>query len=315
MAELLPRQRVGIRLLQRTDGSTVGCGGRGGAVWAWRCGVGVAELRMDLQFPATQPDQTLCFENKRRIINEKHSAWMEQRDRALAAEKGREDVPTLRSTIENLHRDALASVSRYDDEKSQLSKLPPRRRRAAMQQKRASWMEQRGQDVPSVLPHTQQTAADFGSSTVASSTVAGAAGNELLAQLHAERQARAATAVGRTTAPTGSLTQATHCHSMAMTQPEEATNAHCDIQASQDSTSLGWACSACTFAHAVPAQVCEMCGTPREPASSTLGSRRSTDADVLNDLDAELGLEEDSGQLEEIDNFLAAVELDLQRDD
>ena len=44
-------------------------------------------------------------------------------------------------------------------------------------------------------------------------------------------------------------------------------------------------------------------------------SRRSSDADVLSDLDAELGLEEDSGQLDEIDNFLAAVELDLQRDD
>ena len=36
---------------------------------------------------------------------------------------------------------------------------------------------------------------------------------------------------------------------------------------------------------------------------------------AIRDLDAELGLEEDSGQLDEIDNFLAAVELDLQRDD
>ena len=39
-------------------------------------------LAMDLKFPATEPDQTLCFENKRRIISDKHAAWMAQRERA-----------------------------------------------------------------------------------------------------------------------------------------------------------------------------------------------------------------------------------------
>ena len=41
---------------------------------------------MDLKFPATEPDQTLCFENKRRIISDKHAAWMAQRERAIAQE-------------------------------------------------------------------------------------------------------------------------------------------------------------------------------------------------------------------------------------
>ena len=66
---------------------------------------------MDLKFPATQPDQSLCFENKRRIINEKHSAWMEQRDRALAAEKDGHCVPTLRGTLDDIHKAAMAAVS------------------------------------------------------------------------------------------------------------------------------------------------------------------------------------------------------------
>eukprot|EP01047_Picozoa_sp_COSAG01_P094335 COSAG01_NODE_25270_length_750_cov_1.333333_1_plen_206_part_10 len=56
---------------------------------------------MDLRFPATQPDQTLCVENKRRIINGKHSAWMEQRGRALAAETDGHSVPTLRGTLDD----------------------------------------------------------------------------------------------------------------------------------------------------------------------------------------------------------------------
>ena len=58
-----------------------------------------------------------------------------------------------------------------------------------------------------------------------------------------------------------------------------------------------------------------MCGTLRDPAPSKQESRCGTDEGAVDDLDSELGLEDDGSQLDEIENFLAAVELDLQRDD
>jgi len=58
-----------------------------------------------------------------------------------------------------------------------------------------------------------------------------------------------------------------------------------------------------------------MCGTPRDSSLSELHSRRCNDTGAVDDLDAELGLDADDRQLDEIEDFLAAVELDLQRDD
>jgi hypothetical protein len=258
---------------------------------------------MDLKFPATQPDQMLCFENKRRIINEKHSAWMQQRDRALAAESdSAPEGPSLRSTLDDVHREAMAAISRYDDEKRQLSKLPPARRRAAVQEKRASWMEQRGGEEKPTLGLRERQAAE--APCAAPTAAATDTGNTLLRQLHAERLARATTTV---TDPISS--------GPVITRQAGSIAARSNTPPAQASTSLGWACRACTFAHAAPALECEMCGTLRDPAHSKLESRCDTDTGAMDDLDAELGLEQDGGQLDEIEDFLAAVELDLQRDD
>ena len=286
---------------------------------------------MDLKFPATQPDQTLCFENKRRIINEKHSAWMEQRDRALAAEKDRpDDAPSLRATLDDVHRDAMAAISRYDDEKRQLASLPPARRRAAMQQKRASWMEQRGgEEAPALCRRPRQpqrepqrdTATETHREPAASArtshpVTATAAGNTLLGQLHAERQARVAADVTGAAASAQTPTQAAAPSAPAMTRKEGAIAARSSslpLAASRPASS--WACDACTFAHAAPVSACEMCGTPRDSSLSELHSRRCNDVGAVDDLDAELGLDADDRQLDEIEDFLAAVELYLQRDD
>jgi hypothetical protein len=269
---------------------------------------------MDLKFPATQPDQMLCFENKRRIINEKHSAWMQQRDAALAAEnESAPDGPSLRGTLADVHREAMAAISRYDDEKRQLSKLPPARRRAAMQEKRASWMEQRvGEETPSLAPRERQPAEAPGTAHTAAATDTG---NTLLRQLHAERLARATTPVNGAISYAHFSRQAAPSGPVSTKQVTRTIAARSTTPPTQASPSLGWACRACTFAHAAPALECEMCGTPRDPAPSKLESRCDTvTAGAVDDLDAELGLE-DGRQLEEIEDFLAAVELDLQRDD
>lgn len=266
---------------------------------------------MDLKFPATQPDQTLCFENKRRIIHEKHSAWMEQRDQALAADKDGNSTPTLSETLDDIHAASLAAVSRYDDEKRQLAKLPPARRRAVMAQKRASWMDQRGEEAPSLRLRERQPA------EVRSPTAPGAAdtgGNQLLAQLHAERQARISAAV-----PTRARPAQSPLHTALMSQPtiddrQEGMIPARSIRPAQQPTGLAWSCSACTFAHAAPALACEMCGILRDSAASATQSRCGSDSGDVDDLHAELGLADDN-QLDEIENFLAAVELDLQRDD
>ena len=190
---------------------------------------------MDLKFPATQPDQTLCFENKRRIINEKHSAWMEQRGRALAAEKDRpDDAPSLRATLDGVHRDAMAAISRYDDEKRQLGSLPPARRRAAMQQKRASWMEQRGgEEAPALCRRPRQPQKEIQRDTATEThrepaaaarmshpATAAAAGNTLLGQLHAERRARVAADATGAAASAQAPTQAAAPSDPALTRQE-----------------------------------------------------------------------------------------------
>ena len=269
--------------------------------------------RMDLKFPATQPDQTLCFENKRRIINEKHSAWMEQRERALAAEKDRRaDAPSLRETLEDVHREAMASISRYDDEKRQLSNLPPARRRVAMQQKRASWMEQRGEEeAPSLCRRPRQPATVRTTHLVTETGT----GNTLLGQLHAERQARVAVAATRV-ATSAQLPPQAAPSDLVMTWQEGAmATRSSSLPTTASRPAFSWACNACTFANAAPALACEMCGLPRDSSPSKQLSRRGTDKGAVDDLDAELGLDEDDRQLDEIEDFLAAVELDLQLDD
>ena len=306
---------------------------------------------MDLKFPATQPDQMLCYENKRRIINEKHSAWMAQRDRALAG--GREEQqaepaapPTLRGTLDDVHMETMAAMTRYDTEKKQLSKLPPARRRAAMAEKRTTWMEQRrvGEEAPISAetpppPQQQQPPQQqrrrkeqpptSTAAAVAADSVMGQ-GNSMLAQLHAERQARAAGVPPASSSAAAASRAPQQVHAalsdlMLMSRQAGTTAAHSMSLSAQATQPQGWTCGACTFAHSTYATACEMCGTPHEgsrPQSQAAAAEPSPQqprrASPFHALDAELGLDdedEDGGGLGEIEDFLAAVELDLQQED
>ena len=97
-----------------------------------------------MKWPATMPGQTLCNDNKRRTIAEKHALWMAQRSQAIA-----EEEPTIGKLGANERRaaalqaqkeaEALASVQAYDAEKrrrAKIAKLPPAKRREAMESAR-----------------------------------------------------------------------------------------------------------------------------------------------------------------------------------
>eukprot|EP01045_Picozoa_sp_COSAG04_P006011 COSAG04_NODE_289_length_17842_cov_141.473483_3_plen_371_part_00 len=272
---------------------------------------------MDLKFPATEPDQTLCFENKRRIISDKHAAWMAQRERAIAQEpQPSSSASAAAAAPAETEAAAVEAVEVYEAEKRDLAKLPPARRRAAVAQKRASWMKQRVSaeaaavgssssaqprrgDVPAAKraqdPGATRSAA--GKSTAApaagrsvaneSSPSAEAAGdgsaeaadsNALLAQLHAERQARAAAP----TAPAAAAAVAAAARPAARAPPaqQQQTRPAAAAAAAEPEDDSGWSCAACTFRHSGPAASCEICGTSR-PAPSPAAA----DPINLSDLD------------------------------
>ena len=327
----------------------------------------VAARTMDLKFPAHNPDQTLCCENKRRIIGDKHAAWMAQRDRALASEEPQpeaalaqlrasqapdrvksiedgkrepEERAGLRGTLDDVHRQALQAVGRYDDEKKQLAGLPPARRAKALAEKRASWMEQRGRDgggdevSPSsdaraarpaaAAARRQQPAVSAGAAAAATPVVG--EGNIMLAALHAERRARESgslpepAALSRPLAPGASAAAAAPLADLVASSRQAgaaaARSLSLSAQAASSAPSAGatgaWSCGACTFHHTAFAPGCEVCGTPRPSPEEQPVVRPSAS------LDAELGLDDSDGEgseLGEIEDFLAAVELDLAQDD
>jgi len=330
---------------------------------------------MDLKFPATEPDQTLCFENKRRIISDKHAAWMAQRERAIAQEpQPSSSASAAAAAPAETEAAAVEAVEVYEAEKRDLAKLPPARRRAAVAQKRASWMKQRvsaeaaaagssssAQPRRGDVPAAKQTqdpgaarsaagesvAAPAAGRSVAngSSPPAEAAGdgsaapeaadsNALLAQLHAERQARAAAptvpaaAAAAAARPAARAPPAPAARQQQQTPPAAAGRAAAEPQAADS----GWSCAACTFRHSGPAASCEICGTAR-PAPSPAAAdplnlsdlddgnalshsprRRPHPSKTFADPTSGVCVGSADGELGEINDFLAAVELQLAQD-
>lgn len=116
---------------------------------------------------ASMPDQVLCKQNQRRILEERQKRWMEERAHVIEsnnqAVQKQEEEPSYQPQDDIRADEAHASYSRYKDEQDALTKLSSKAKRTQLQKMRATWTREKvalhSEDrpslpVPSVIQHT-----------------------------------------------------------------------------------------------------------------------------------------------------------------